>query len=113
MAEQYEVMNPWADVDPTPFKGLAPRLSDFRDKTIGMFSLSYKGGSRPALAVVEEQLKKKYPSLKFSLFETFVGHVIADATDRGSERGALTPEIRANFQKWLKEVDAVVAAIGD
>ena len=113
MNGQYEVMNPWAEIDPVPVRGIAPRVEDLKDKTIGLFSLSYKGGSRPALAVVEEQLKKQYPSLKFSLFETYVGHVIADETDRGSERGALTPEIRARFQKWLSEVDAVVAAIGD
>ena len=55
MNGQYEVMNPWAEVDPVPLRGIASRVADLKDKTVGLFALTYKGASRPALAVVEEK----------------------------------------------------------
>ncbi len=112
MNGQYEVMNPWAEVDPVPLRGIASRVADLKGKTVGLFALTYKGASRPALAVVEEKLKEKFPTLKFSWFEHPLNLVIADM-DRASERSAISPEVKAKFEKWVKEVDAVVAAVGD
>lgn len=112
MNELYEVMNPWADVDPMPLRGIAPRAADLKDKKVGLFALTYKGGSRPTLAVVEEQLKEKFPTLKFSWFEHPFNLVIADM-DRTIESYSITPEFKAKFEKWVKEVDAVVTAVGD
>ena len=35
---QYEVLNPWAEVDPVSLRGLgAPRPTDLSGKTIGLF----------------------------------------------------------------------------
>jgi len=34
---QYEVLNPWADLDPVPLRGISPRVTDLAGKTIGLF----------------------------------------------------------------------------
>ena len=41
MNGQYEVLSPWAEVDPITFRGLtAPRLNDLAGKKIGLFASS-------------------------------------------------------------------------
>jgi len=34
---QFEVLSPWADVDPIPLRGISPRLSSLAGKKIGIF----------------------------------------------------------------------------
>lgn len=34
----YEVLSPWADVDPIPLKGNSPWVTDLKSKTIGLYS---------------------------------------------------------------------------
>jgi len=56
MNGQYEVLNPWAEVDPIPLRGISPRVADLEGKSIGLLCGS-KVGSRPILTAVEKQLK--------------------------------------------------------
>ena len=42
MNGQYEVLNPWAEVDPIPLKGIAPRVADLTGKTMGLFAITFK-----------------------------------------------------------------------
>jgi hypothetical protein len=37
MSNQYEVLNPWAEVDPVPLKHITPRLDSLSTKTIGLY----------------------------------------------------------------------------
>ena len=104
MSAQYEVLNPWAEADEKAVpKGISPRLTDLEGKTIGLFSNS-KAASLPILRVVEARLRERYPALKFSLFELVAGDLQAAETN---------PEDKAEFEEWVKGVDAVVGAVGD
>lgn len=97
---QYEVLNPWAEADPIPLKGISPRPADLAGKTIGLFA-GYKMASQPVLAEVEKRLKERFPSLKFSLF---ISNDHVDVRDSAN---------KAALEKWLNGVDVVVCAVGD
>ena len=45
---QYEVLSPWAVVDPVPLRGLASRLDSLDGKTIGLFK-NFKRAAGPIL----------------------------------------------------------------
>lgn len=96
----YEVLNPWADRDPVPLKGLAARIDDLAGKTIGLYR-NDKRSSKPTLDILEEKLQAKFPTAKFSSFLR-LGNVCIQDTDKMSE-----------FEKWLEELDAVIFAYGD
>ncbi len=101
MNGQYEVLTPWADADPVPPRGISPRLTDLANKTIGLYSSTYKMAARPISESVARQLQEKYPTLKFNYFDFCASMDIYDS------------EEKANFEQWVKGVDAVVAAVGD
>jgi len=101
MNGQYEVLSPWAEVDPVPPRGISPRLAELEGKTIGLFAESYKIASVPILTVVEQKLKERFPSLKFSWLRHGVNIAINETGDK------------ARFEEWVKGVDTVVTAIGD
>ena len=42
---QYAVLNPWAEVDPVPLKGISPRLTGLEGKKIGIFQ-NFKQASK-------------------------------------------------------------------
>lgn len=98
---QYEVLSPWADVDPLPPRGLQPRLKDLSGKKIGLFA-NFKRASRPMLAVVEKRLKERYPNIETSLFDSRGNNVLETETEN-----------KERFEAWAKGVDAVVGAVGD
>ena len=98
---QYEVLSPWADADPIPLKGLAPRVTDLAGKKIGLLCNNKRAG-RPILTVVEEQLKKRYPDSEFSWFNGRSFSVSEREKNRVGE-----------FEAWINGVDAVVAAVAD
>ena len=112
MNGQYEVLSPWAEVDPIPLKGIAPRLTELKGKKIGLFASVYKKASRPILAVVENRFKERFPTLRFSWFEHPVSLVVADM-ESAHDKFSVSPELKARFEEWVKGVDAVVAAVGD
>jgi len=99
---QYQVLSPWADVDPIPLKGLAtPRVNDLADKKIGLF-VNYKRAAMPSAEAVQKQLKTRYPNAKYSVYESRDWNVNVIET-KDSEK----------FAAWVKEQDALIATIGD
>ena len=97
----FEVLSPWAEADPVPFRGINPRINDLAGKKIGLFC-NTKRVAEPTLKVVEDRLKKKYPSTVISWFFNTVPNETMIAQTRKGE-----------FESWLKGVDAVIAAYGD
>ncbi|MBI4296810.1 MAG: hypothetical protein HY667_06810 [Chloroflexi bacterium] len=98
---QYEVLSPWAEADPIPIRGITPRPVDLAGKKIGLLA-NNKRAAPPILDVVERELKKRFPTVEFSRYrgKTFsVSH--------------FEQERVAEFEEWIKGVDAVVAAVGD
>jgi hypothetical protein len=97
----YEVLSPWADADPVPFRGISVRISDLANKRIGLFC-NTKRVANPTLKVVESRLKERYPSVTFSwFFNTAPNEAIVEQPRK------------VEFEDWLKGVDAVIAAYGD
>ncbi len=102
MGSQYEVLSPWAEVDPIPLKGITPRLADLNGKKIGLL-INGKRASRPILGVVERNLKARYPSLNISYFHPGGGAEAEDVEKRE----------KTSLESWVKGVDAIVLAVGD
>ena len=98
---QYEVLSPWAVVDPIPLRGLAPRLDSLDGKTIGLFK-NFKRAAGPILEVVERELKERYPSAKFIWFNSNAANVLETETEN-----------KEKFEGWVKEIDAAVTSVGD
>ncbi len=102
MEGKYEVMSPWAEVDPISLKGISPRLSSLNGKTIGLF-VDGKRAARPIQSVVERELKKRFPALNISYFHPGYG---AEAED-------VEKQEKTTLESWVKGVDGVVLAVGD
>ncbi len=98
---QYEVLSPWAVVDPISLRSAAPRLNSLDGKTIGLFR-NFKKAARPILEVVERELKKKYPTAKFSWFDSTAANVLETETAN-----------KENFKQWIKGIDLAVTSVGD
>ena len=96
-----EVLSPWAEADPVPLKGLAPRLADLAGKKIGLLC-NNKRAAPLILDVTEKILKERFPTSETSRFWAKSFSVSSLEADR-----------RAEFDKWIDGVDAVVAAVGD
>ncbi len=97
----YEVLSPWAEADPIPLKGLAPRLDDLADKKIGLLC-NNKRAAPLILNVAERLLKERYPASETSWFYS-----------RSFSVSSLEPDRKAEFDDWIKGLDAVIAAVGD
>ena len=97
---QYEVLNPWAEADPIPLRGISPRLTDLKGKKIGLFT-STKPAARPIMTVLEQKLKERLPDSEFSHFGFYWAREIDESLEK------------AQFDEWVKGADAVIAAIGD
>jgi hypothetical protein len=98
---QYEVMSPWAEVDPIPLRGISPRLNNLDGKKIGLFA-NFKRSARPQADVVEKKLKAKFPTIQTSLFHSTLPNVTETETVN-----------KEKFTAWAKSIDAVVAMVGD
>jgi len=101
MPEQYEVLSPWAEVDPIPLRGISPRLDTLAGKKIGLFA-NFKRAAKPITDEVERKLKAKYPDIQTSLFDSTLPNVTETETVN-----------KEKFTAWAKGVDAVVGAVGD
>jgi hypothetical protein len=97
----YEVLSPWAESDPIPLKGLAPRLESLAGKKIGLLR-NNKRAAQEILNVAVSKLKIKYPDIQFSWFKGSTFSVSHLEKNRLSE-----------FEDWIKSVDAVLAAAAD
>ena len=98
---QYEVLSPWAEVDPVPPRGLSPRLGALDGKKIGLLC-NNKRAAPLMLDVTETLIKEKFPTASISRFFAKSFSVSSLEKDREGE-----------FNDWLKGVDAVIAAVGD
>jgi len=99
---QYQVLNPWAEVDPIPLKGLtAPRMDNLAGKKIGLF-VNYKRAAMPSAEAVEKQLKARFPNAEFSVYHS-----------RDWNVNVVETEDRDKFEAWVKAQDAFIATIGD
>lgn len=96
-----EVLSPWAEADPIPSRGISARVNDLAGKKIGLYR-NGKRAAEPTLKVVEDRLKKKYPTATFSWF-----------FNARANEAIVGQEAKGEFENWLKEVDAVIAAYGD
>jgi len=101
MVDQYEVLNPWAEVDPVPFRNISPRVTELTGKTVGLFCRHFKISSEPILKVIEKRLRERFPGLKFSWFMNDYNMEISETKEFGK------------FQEWVKGVDTVITAVGD
>ena len=99
---QYEVLSPWAEVDPVPPRGLSPRLGALDGKKIGLF-LNTKRAAKPMAAAIAKRLKEKFPTSETSLFASPLSTVILRESKKEE----------AQFTAWLKSVNAVVLLVGD
>jgi hypothetical protein len=98
---QYEVLNPWAEVDPVILRGISPRLDKLAGKKIGLFA-NFKRAAKPMLAEVEKKLKTRFPDIETSIYDSRAPNVDESETEN-----------RTGFTDWVKGVDAVIAAVGD
>jgi len=98
---EYEVLSPWAEADPVPLRGIAPRPADLAGKTIGLFS-NRKRAAVLTLGAVERELLEKFPGARTSWYESTTVN---------------TPEMltegKAKFEAWVASVDAVVLSVAD
>jgi len=98
---QYEVLGPWAEVDPIPLRGISARLDSLAGKKIGLFA-NFKRAAKPIAAEVERRLKERFPDIETSLFDSTLPNVCETETVNKEE-----------FTAWANEMDAVVGAVGD
>ena len=98
---RYEVLSPWAEVDPVPLRGISPRLDSLSGKKIGLFA-NFKRAARPIQAEVERRLKERFPNIQTSLFDSSLPNVLETETVN-----------KEKLTAWAKEMDAVIAAVGD
>jgi hypothetical protein len=98
---QYEVLSPWADVDPIPVRGISPRVDTLAGKKIGLFA-NFKRAARPIQSYVEKKLKERFPDCETSLFDSRLPNVTETETVN-----------KEKFTAWAKEMDAVIGAVGD
>ena len=97
----YEVLSPWADVDPVPLRGINPRPKDLAGKTIGLF-LNEKRAAHLCLSAFEKELLARIPGATTSWYKC-TGHNIPEMLTEG----------KARFEAWVRSVDAVVLAVAD
>jgi len=98
---QYEVLSPWAEVDPGPRRGIAPRVDTLAGKKLGLFA-NFKRAARPIQNYMEKKLKEEFPDCETSLFDSRLPNVTETETEN-----------KEKFTAWAKEMDAVIAAVGD
>jgi hypothetical protein len=98
---EYEVLSPWAEADPIPFRGISPRLEGLAGKKIGLLR-NTKRAAPPIMNVVKRRIKERFPTVEITEFANLRPNEVI-----------IEQETKAEFEDWLKGVDAVVAAFGD
>lgn len=98
---KYEVLSPWAEVDPIPLRGISPRVDSLAGKKIGLFA-NFKRAAVPIATEVEKRLKERFPDIETVLFHSTLPNVDESETVN-----------KERFAAWAKGVDAVVGVVGD
>jgi hypothetical protein len=97
----YEVLSPWAEADPIPLHGLAPRLEKLDGKKIGLLC-NNKRAAPIMLDATERLIKENFPTASITKF--FANSFSVSSLEKNRE---------GEFNDWLKGLDAVIAAVGD
>ena len=100
MGGVYEVLSPWAEVDPIPLEGISPRLEDLRGRRIGLFH-NNKVAAAPILDAVQTELEGRFDGITFARFGRTRHEDVTGTPDQ------------ARYEEWVRDVDAVVLAVGD
>ena len=98
---KFEVLSPWADADPIPFRGISPRLDNLAGKKIGLF-VNSKRAAMPISKSVDSKLKEMYPDIQTIVFHSTEPNV-----------NEIETKNKEKFTAWVKKVDAVIALVGD
>lgn len=98
---QYEILGPWAEADPVPQRGLAPRITTIEGKKIGLF-INNKRAAPAILESVQKQLKTRFPTSETSFYR-----------GQSFSVSELEPQNKDKFVDWIRGVDAVVLGVGD
>ena len=98
---KFEVLSPWADADPIPFRGISPRLESLAGKKIGLF-VNSKRAAMPIAKSVDKRLKEMYPDIQIIVFHSTEPNV-----------NEIETKNKEKFTAWVKDVDAVIALVGD
>jgi hypothetical protein len=101
MSAQYKVLNPWAEVDPRPVRGISPRLDTLAGKKVGLFA-NFKRAAMPIAQTIEKKLKEKYPGIQTSIFNSTLPNVTETETVN-----------KEKFTAWAKGLNAAIAVVGD
>jgi hypothetical protein len=98
---QYEVLSPWADVDPVPLRGISPRIPTLAGKKIGIFR-NFKRAARPIADSIANRLKTMYPDIQTSIYDSTQPNV-----------NEIETQNKGRFTEWVKGLDAAIAVVGD
>ena len=98
---RYEVLNPWADVEPVPLKGITSRLDSLSGKTIGLYC-NFKETAKQIFTVLERRLQERFADLRCVWYY----NEMMGVADIESER-------KGQLEDWIKSIDAAVLAVGD
>jgi hypothetical protein len=98
---QFEVLSPWADVDPIPLRGISPRIESLAGKKIGLF-VNPKRAAMPIAQSIESRLKAMYPDV-----QTIIYHSV------GANVNEIETKNKEKFTAWAKGLDAAIAVVGD
>ncbi len=98
---QFEVLSPWANVDPIPFRGISPRIPTLAGKKIGLF-VNPKRAAMPIAESIDRRLKAMYPDV-----QTIVFHSV------GANVNEIETKNKEIFTAWAKGLDAAIAVVGD
>lgn len=104
----YEVLSRRGDVDPIKQIGLNPRVTDLNNAIISLYT-TFKEHWPIILDEIAKQIKEQYPGARFTHFQytkdlnsyTQVAEVAKD------------PEVRPEFEEWLKGCDTVIVSNAD
>jgi hypothetical protein len=98
---QFEVLSPWADVDPIPLRGISPRLPSLAGKKIGLF-VNPKRAAMPIAESIQRRLGVMYPDV-----QTIIYHSV------GANVNEIETKNKDKFTAWAKGLDAAIAVVGD
>ena len=99
---KYEVLSPWAEVDPIPLRGIVTaRVDSLAGKKLGIFA-NYKRAALPIAKSLEKRLNTMFPDSETSIYHSTQWNVTESETEN-----------RDKFKAWVTGVDAIILDVGD